>query len=82
MVPKTKNPIVISHHQPISLCNVLHKIVFKVLANQLQKVMNLVIDEVQSNFLPNRLIMDSVIITFEVFHSVNGSTSKAEPRWI
>lgn len=38
--------------------------------------MNTIIDEAQSALLPNRLITDKVIITFEVFHSINGNNSK------
>lgn len=47
-----------SHYRPISLCNVLYKIISKVLFNQLHKVMNLIIDEDQSAFLPERSIIN------------------------
>lgn len=80
LIPKIKNPMMMAHFWPISLCNVLYKIISKVLADRFQKVMNSIIGEAQSAFLPGRLITDNVIIEFEVFHQVNGNNSKVSPH--
>ena len=48
LIPKVKNPQKITEFRPISLCNVLYKIIAKVLANRLKRVLALVIDESQS----------------------------------
>lgn len=45
LIPKVKNPQKITKFKPISLCNIIYKIISKVLANRLKKVLAVVIDE-------------------------------------
>lgn len=53
---------------PIALCNVLYKIIGKVMGNRLKNLLSMVISENQSAFLKGRLISDKIMISFEVLH--------------
>lgn len=64
LVPKRKNPDSMSHFWPISLCNVVFKIISKVLAN----IMGMIIFDCQSVFVPERVITDNILISFEILH--------------
>ncbi|KAL5579036.1 hypothetical protein UlMin_011478 [Ulmus minor] len=76
LLPKIKNPTRIMEFRPISLCNVLYKIISKMFANRLRKVMGTIISEEQSAFIPGRLISDNAIIGFECLHAIKRRKTK------
>ncbi|KAK5770921.1 hypothetical protein PVK06_047081 [Gossypium arboreum] len=70
LIPKVSSPRYMTHFRPISLCNILYKIISKMLADRFQKILHVCINEVQSAFLPGRLITDNIIVVYEILHSM------------
>lgn len=73
LIPKVSNPKTLKDFRPISLCNVLYKIVSKCLVNRLRPLLQDIISPNQSAFIPGRMITDNALIAFECMHTINSS---------
>ncbi|KAK5775146.1 hypothetical protein PVK06_043015 [Gossypium arboreum] len=71
LIPKISNPSNMKQFRPISLCNVIYKILAKVIANRLRGVIDKCIDLAQSAFVPGRLISDNVLLAYQILHTLN-----------
>lgn len=71
LISKFNCPQKITEFRPISLCNVVYKIVSKVLANRLKKILPAMIYESQSAFVLGRQITDNVLVAFETMHCID-----------
>ncbi|GAU18647.1 hypothetical protein TSUD_124800 [Trifolium subterraneum] len=74
LIPKCDNPISMKDLRPISLCNVLYKMISKVLANRLKLCLDKCVSQEQSAFVEGRSILDNALISIEVLHSLKRKT--------
>ncbi|CAN0913321.1 Transposon TX1 uncharacterized 149 kDa protein, partial [Linum grandiflorum] len=73
LLPKKANPTTMRDVRPISLCDVRYRIVVKVLANRLRRIMLDIILEEQSGFLQSRYIVDDNTIFCAIFTHITHS---------
>ena len=59
--------------RPIALCNVIYKIISKVIANRLKPIVPSLISSKQSGFVEGRNIFHGVILVHEVLHSLKST---------
>ncbi|GJU05212.1 RNA-directed DNA polymerase, eukaryota, reverse transcriptase zinc-binding domain protein [Tanacetum coccineum] len=66
LIPKVNNPTLITDFHPISLIGIHYKIIAKILANWLSKVIDKIVSKEQSTFIDGRQILDGPIILSEI----------------
>jgi hypothetical protein len=66
LIPKVDNPSLITDYRTISLINVQYKIIAKVFANRLARVIDGLVGPEQSAFISNRQILDGPLVLNEV----------------
>lgn len=75
LILKIPYPMNLANSRLISLCNALYKVITKRIANRFQRVLEDCIDGAQSTFVPGQLILDNVLLTYEILHSFHGEKS-------
>jgi hypothetical protein len=70
LVLKKNNPTGVDF-KPISLSNVIYKILFKVMANRLKYILPLIISCNQSAFILSQLISNNIITAYETLHTMH-----------
>lgn len=70
LIPKKSNPTTMKDFWLIVLCNVIYKIMSKVLANGLKLILPKCISPKHSAFIQDRSILDNVLIVSEIIHHI------------
>jgi hypothetical protein len=77
LIPKKNDPEQLTNFRPISLCNVIYKVISKCLVNRFRPLLQDIIAPTQSVFIPGRMIMN-VLIAFECLHSIRNGNSNCK----
>lgn len=71
LIPKIDNPSKVSQFRPISLCNVIYKLISKIMVDRLKLVLPKLISPFQLAFVLGHAIHDNYIVAVKIFHSMN-----------
>lgn len=71
LIPKVDVPTSFKEFIPIGLCNVLYKLITKVLVNRLRPFLQELIGPLHSSFIHGRATVDNAIVIQEIVHFMN-----------
>lgn len=71
LVPKVQDPKSLTDFKPISLSNTIYKVFSKILVNIIKPFLEILIGPPQKGFFLGRHIMDVLVSTHEVIHSMD-----------
>ncbi|GJX71319.1 non-LTR retroelement reverse transcriptase-like protein [Tanacetum coccineum] len=66
LIPKKKGAKSMKDYRPISCCNIIYKIISKILANRLKVLLPKFITPNQSAFVKDRLLMENLLLATEI----------------
>jgi hypothetical protein len=70
LIPKDDSPITCNDYRPISRCNLIYKIISKVISNRIKPFLGRSLSAEQLGFLKGRRIQDAIGAAHECLHSI------------
>eukprot|EP00253_Pinus_taeda_P020055 PITA_20055 len=70
LIPKEEDATTPKKFRPIALCNVIYKIISKVIANRLKPILPNLISEEKSGYVEGRQILDNILLAQEMVHTL------------
>lgn len=71
LIPKVENPISLKQFRPISCCNVIYKVISKILVRRIQPLIPHLVNDNQAAFVKGRTIQNNILLMHEIVESYN-----------
>ncbi|XP_022880540.1 uncharacterized protein LOC111397792 [Olea europaea var. sylvestris] len=71
LVPKSNHTPNVGDHRPISCCNVIYKVISKILASRLRPILKTIVDQAQTAFVEGKSMTENIHLAQELMRQYN-----------
>ena len=76
LILKMAGPESLGNYRPISLCNIVYKIVTKILVARIRPFLDKLVSPLQSAFVLGRRSVDNAIVVQEIIHTISNKKGR------